>query len=386
VGEVAAWLFALHPVHVESAAWIAGHKDTLALLCVAGALVLYAREGRARHAVAPLLGIAHLCKAVSVVGFVLLLAHDFLVRRRPDWRVILPSALLAGGAIALHTAVGEAVGMQDPARGLAAMGGIWLRYLGMTAWPPLLSIVHDAPAPALWGHGIVLLLGVLAATLARRGRLPLFAWIWFVIPLLPVSGLFFSLQNMLADRYLLLSLLAPCLLVAALPVPRVGAAVVVLLLGIATAGRASLFTADLPLWADATSKTRTNPVAPFKLGASYEEAGQLEEAGRAYREALRRDPRGETGRAATNNLANLHARQGDLAQAEAIFRTARRTWPDDPKLWGNLAEVVARQGRLDEARAIFEDLLTRHPDYEAGRKNFQAWFGDGASGQPSPNP
>jgi len=375
VGEAAAWLFALHPAHAESAAWIAGHKDTLALVFVAGALISYARGGRAALAAVPLLAIAHLCKAVSVVGVMLFLAHDGLVRRRPDWRALVPSAVLALGAVVLHATVGSVVGMQGEARGLAAVGGIWPRYLVMVGWPPWLSILHDVPPPALWGHALVLALGGMAAALWRRTRLPLFAWVWFVVPLLPVSGIFFSLQNVLADRYLLFSLLAPCLLVAALPIPRVGATVLALVLGITTANRATLFAADVPLWEDAARKTRKSPVAPFKLGTSYEAAGRPEDALRSYREAVRRDPRGETGRSATNNLANLHARRGNLAEAESTYRAARRTWPDDPKLLGNLAEVVARQGRLDEARRLFNELLRRFPDYEPGRRNYEVWFG-----------
>ena len=45
-----------------------------------------------------------------------------------------------------------------------------------------------------------------------------------------------------------------------------------------------------------------------------------------------------------------------------------------PSILGNLAEVVARQGRRDEARTLFEDLLRRFPAYEAGRKNYQAFY------------
>jgi tetratricopeptide (TPR) repeat protein len=377
VGEAAAWLFALHPAHAESAAWIAGHKDTLALLFVAASLALYARGGRALHAVVPLLAAAHLCKAVSVVAVALLLAHDWIANRRPDWRVVLPAALLAAAFSVLHAGLGAAVGMQAKARGLAATGGIWPEYLLRTVWPPRLSIAHDLPSPALWGHVAVLCLLAVAIGLAwkRNARLPLFAWIWFVVPLVPVSGLFFALQNATADRYLLLSLLGPLAIVAAMPVRPALLAALVAVFGASTGLRARQFRADLPLWEDAVEKTRRNALAPFKLGTVYEEAGRPDDAARAYLEALRRDPRGEHGRASANNLAKLLAGRGDLAGAERTYRAARVTWPGDPKLLGNLAEVVARQGRLDEARALFDDLLARFPDYAPGRRNYETWFG-----------
>jgi len=376
-GEAAAWLFALHPAHVESVAWIAGHKDTLALLFVAAALALHARGGRATCWVAPLLGVAHLCKAVSVVGVALLLAHDCLARRRPDWRVYVPAVLLAAGASWLHASVGATVGMQSGRASLAAVGGIWPAYFALVAWPPRLSIVHDLPSPALWGHVVILVLGALAVALARfrKSRLPLFAWIWFVLPLLPVSGLFYSLQNATADRYLLLSVLGPLVLVAAIPARPALLFSLALVLGACSAMRAWQFRADLPLWEDAVAKTRTNAVAPFKLGTCFENTGRPLDAAKAYREALRRDPRGERGRAAANNLAALQAKLGDLRGAEATYRAAHHTWPRDPKILGNLAEVIARQGRLDEARALFRDLLARFPDYQAGRRNYEAWFG-----------
>src|SRR5262245_33835197 len=67
VGEVAAWLFALHPVHAESAAWLAGQKDLLALLFVAAALVLYAADRRL-WAVPGLVLAAVLAKSVAVIA------------------------------------------------------------------------------------------------------------------------------------------------------------------------------------------------------------------------------------------------------------------------------------------------------------------------------
>src|SRR5207247_3903146 len=87
VAELAAWLFALHPVHAESVAWLAGQKDLVALVLVAAALLLYAGR-RALWAVPLLMLAAMFGKSVAVAAPLLLPLHDFLVRRRPHPAVV----------------------------------------------------------------------------------------------------------------------------------------------------------------------------------------------------------------------------------------------------------------------------------------------------------
>ncbi|HEY3236320.1 MAG TPA: hypothetical protein VGJ84_16505, partial [Polyangiaceae bacterium] len=134
--QVAAWIFALHPVHAESVAWLAGRKDVLALLFVAAALLIHARQGPSRTWSVPLLiGCACLSKSVTVIAPALLLAQDFWLRRRPEQRVYLGSIGVALAAAALHIAVGSNVGMTTELAGgsrataLITMGPVWLRYL-----------------------------------------------------------------------------------------------------------------------------------------------------------------------------------------------------------------------------------------------------------------
>jgi hypothetical protein len=86
VAEVTAWLFALHPAHVESVAWAAGLKDALSLLFLTLAMRAHAEERRWRAAVvASLTALACLSKGASVVAPLLLLAVDLLARRRIAW-------------------------------------------------------------------------------------------------------------------------------------------------------------------------------------------------------------------------------------------------------------------------------------------------------------
>jgi tetratricopeptide (TPR) repeat protein len=394
LAEAAVWLFALHPVHVESVAWLAGRKDVLALFFVAGALAAYATQSRHRVWSVPLLfSAAILSKAMSISAVCLLPALDLLGGRRPAYRVY-ASSLLCLLWLIVDLYVGRLVGMTTlPAGGsrwaaAATMGPVWLRYLGLLAWPPGLSMVHDVPIRSSWDAWAILGwagLGVWCAAglaLLRRGRsVTLASFILFALPLAPVSQVLFPLENLMADRYLYLSALGPCLAVSAAlgSLGRAGRPTAVLLaasVAAATCGRSALFADSVRLFRDATAKTETSGIAPYQLGQAYEERGDDAQAIRAYEQVLERaPPPAEVARRATNNLTKLWARTGRLDAAEHLLRRSLPWWPDDPKILGNLAEVLARQGRAAEAKRSFDELVKRFPDYQWGRTRHEARFG-----------
>lgn len=381
--EVAVWVFALHPVHVESVAWLSGRKDVLALLFVAAAMAVHAGESRQRlWAVPALLLAAHLSKSMTVVAAGLLVVQDLLARRRPDLRIYAGAGAVAFGALLVHTAVGDLVGMtQAPAGGSTltqalGMAPVLCRYVGSLFFPPALSLVHDVPVVTRPGPSTLLALGLVSCWGAagahlwlRRGRpLWLGAFLAFFVPLLPVSQLAFPLQNQMADRYLFLSLLGPALLFGALfdsvRSPSFTLAPLVLFaLGLGTAERSSVFASSERAFADATAKTRLSPTAPYQLASALEERRDIPGALRLYELALARS-RGsdEVGRRATNNLAKLRVETGDLDGAEAVLTAGLRRWPDDPKIYANLVRVLSRQGRTSEARALFDELVRRFPE------------------------
>jgi len=398
VAEGAAWLFALHPVHAESVAWLAGQKDLVALLLVAAALLVYAGERR-QWAVPLLLLAAMFGKAVAVTAPLLLPLHDFLVRRRPRWPVIAGSLAAAGLALAVHVRVGRIVGMMADWPGgsrLAAvttMGPVWLRYLFESFVPVGLSIHHDVPGrgagdPLAWlAYGGLAVLAVAAAWAARRGqRLPLYALGWFVVPLLPTSQVLAPLQNLMADRYLLLAVLGPCLVVAALarrgpPVLIVG---LVLVAAALTFTRAQAFAGSVALWQDATARSPRWAQGWFQLGMAH---GDRDPA--ATEAALRRarevEPDSEAARRAANNLGALLAGQQRLPEAQAVLRDNVARFPGDARALNNLAEITARLGDEAEARRLFERLRARFPEYLPGLRNYQKRYGP-RSPAPAGNP
>ncbi len=391
MAEVATLWFALHPVHVESVAWLAGRKDVLAMAAIALALSSHARarESRARWLVPLFVLIALLSKSMSVVALPLLFAQDLLRKRRFDPWIYGPTTLITVAAFLLHRHVGSVVGMTDPILGgshlvaMMTMGAVWPRYVASLLWPPLLSIVQDVPILRHWelasvmGWGLLVAWGLAGLALWRRGRpLVLAAAIWFLCGLLPVSQVLVTLQNHMADRYLLFAMMGPGLLLAGWFAqfehyrPWIAAGLTVALAW-TTSVRADLFADSEAVFADATRKTQLSPTAPFMLARALEDKGEDSRAEAAYREVLRRvrpEELTEPGRRSTNNLARLLARRGALGEAEAVLRRGRQLWPEDPKILGNLAQVLARMGRVDEAKVLFDELARQHPDYEYGRR------------------
>lgn len=402
LAEAAALLFALHPVHAESVAWIAGRKDVLALFFVAAALWTYAGAWRGRALLVPLLVLAAcLSKAIALVTPVLLLMHDGWARRRPAWAALAGAAVAAGFAAAIHGRVGAVVGMIAAWPGgsrlatAATMGPVWIRYLGHSFWPVALSVAYDLgyDVPVRGAASLVgwASYGLLAAFLTsaiiwwRRtgGRLPLLALGLFGVALLPTSQVVAPLQNVMADRYLVLAVLGPCLMVAAVLAglrvstrARLGAvfACAALFAGL-TADRALAFADSVRLWSDTTAKSQA-PRAAYQLGLALNERGDLPGAASALRLAIgRAEPNDDIGRAARNNLASVLAAQGNLAHAEVVLRENVRLFPRDPKALNNLAEITARRGDHESARRLFEDLVNRFPHYRPGRQNLEKRYG-----------
>ncbi len=397
--ELALLVFALHPLHVESVAWLAGRKDTLALLFVSAALFAYAGRSRWRALWVPvLLLLAHFSKAQSISVLGLLVAQDLLAKRKLEWRTYAGAVAVAVAAALIHVHVGRLVGMTTPLAGgsrlnaLLTFGDVLGRYLGHLVWPTRLSVVYDVPTQtqltfsAAVGFGLLLTLLGCGLLLWRHGRspLPLTAWLWVVVPLVPVSQVLFPLQNRMADRYLIFSvmglgLLATCAVArAAIFAPRVTPVVVVGLLvalGAATFERSRLFGDSALLFADATERTELSTTAPYLLGNTLEGRHDVVGAESAYREVLRRSVSGdESARRATNNLARLYARQGRNDDAHAVLTRGRELFPHDPKVLYNLATITARRGDEPTAKQLFAELQRRFPAYRPGQRSPEDFY------------
>ncbi len=393
--DVLVGVFALHPIHAESVAWIVGRKDVLGLLFFAAGLYLQAGNSKNRILWVPLLtACAQLSKVLFVVSVALFVAQDLLRGRR--FRAQLP-LYLATAAVSLliivaQTAIARDVGMAvEPPGGsrltaIMTMGPAWLDVLQALVWPPSLSIVREVPtlthftASSIAGIASVFLSLGACLWLWLKRSLPVFlvAWIWIFAPLTLVSQVLVPLQNRMADRYLLLSVMGAALVFWwALHLLRRGKAVILsitllALLWVGSIYRGILFSDSTLVFEDATGKTNATSIAPYQLGQAKEAKLDVAGAIAAYELAIARNGQGhdESARRSVNNAARLLAKQGKLPKAEEYLRYGRRQWPDDPKILANLVKVVARNtARQNEARALHRELMTRFPDYASRKKS-----------------
>jgi len=371
--ELCVALFALHPVHVESVAWIAGRKDVLALVFTMAMLWAWCKEeGRALGWAIAFFACAMLSKSMSVFALVLVPVFDLVAERRLAWRAMLLMLIPVVVIMPLHFKVASLMhagpGFPGGTRlsAAATMGPVFWRYIECCFNPTALSAVHDVSTRltfnfvgiAAWVTAIVAGLAALRSWWRDDEPAWLAAWLTFFVPLFPVSQLLLPTQVRMADRFLWLSVLSLSWLLALLmrKVERVGSLgglFLLVLFGAGTVWRSGLFGDSISLFSDATRKTQLSTTAPFLLGYAWEQRKSDAAARAAYSEVLRRGSLDENTRAATNSLARLEVRRGALAQAETILRKGIVHYPEDGKMRDSLIKVLFREGKVDEARHLF---------------------------------
>ena len=394
----AAALLALHPLHVESVAWVVERKDLLAaggaLACMLAYLEWTRRGGVGLYLAA--LGAAAfgmLAKPSVVTLPLLLLLLDHWPLARLDQsaqlrrRLVekLPFAALAAVTAVITLAVQRGamqtgLGLSLPERlGNAALS--MLVYLDKTAWPTQLAVQVPHPylpgtggvAPAAWVVGACALglLAVTACSLRPATPAPVrVGWLWFCVALLPMSGVVQVGSQGLADRYTYLPHVGLGIALAwggrallrrlRVPAPLETAAALGLALAWALAahGQAATWRSSVTLFEQAVAVHPQNPASQLDLGRAYELAGRSADAERAYRSALAASPRYP---AAHFNLANLLRARGELATAETHARAAVALAPEDARALGNLAGLLLLQRKTAEAVLVYERLLVLRP-------------------------
>jgi protein O-mannosyl-transferase len=406
---VAAGLWAVHPVNTEAVCWVTARKDTLmAPLMLGAALVWLAATGRARWAgTAALALLAMLAKpAAVIVPLLLLLVSWWRAEAAPAagavprarWRpelAFLGALLAVAAAIAAVTvrlAQGGEMGKPLPVSPLQrladAVTGVG-RYLERLVWPHGLAVRYpDADLRVAPVVAVVLGVAVLAVTVAlvrwrRRAPLAAFGWLWFLVCLLPSSGLVQGGQLPMGDRYVYLGAIGLWLAgadalvratagrTAARRAALAVAAALTVLAAVAATRQAANWRDAPALWNHALAVTRDNDVAHQNLAVMLDAQGRPQEALAHLDAAIRIRPHSET----HFNAGNITASLGRPAEAEAHYRAALKLNPYLYEASLNLGSLLGMQGRYAEAREVLLAAAAKQPNLASIQYNLAvvAW-------------
>ena len=396
-------LFAIHPLHVESVAWVAERKDVMSGLFFVLTLAAYlGYVGRPFSVLRYLLVVlcftlGLLSKPMLVTLPLVLLLLDYWPLGRWNrlgpvpWRVLVekvPLLLLAAAScVATVTAQTSAMTTLEklPFADRAANALLsYVAYLGQSLCPTSLAVFYPHPKDALswWiaGGSLLLLVSVSIVVAMWRQSRPylLVGWLWYLGMLVPVIGLVQVGSQARADRYMYLPLVGPSLALAWATMELAGNSLVrrwlcgtawllvlVSLTGLAWQ-QASTWRDSESLWTHTLSVTTRNAPAHNNLAVALAGRGQVDSAIAHYQKALEIKPDHAP---AHNNLALLLAGRGQIDSAMVHYQEALEIKPDYAEAHNNLAAALAGRGQVDSAITHYQKALEIKPNYAEAHYN-----------------
>jgi tetratricopeptide (TPR) repeat protein len=394
-----ALIFAIHPLHVESVAWVAERKDVLSgvfFMLTLGAYVRYVRSPSwKKYALVVIffaLGLMSKPMLVTLPLLLLLLDYWPLGRwgsKQKLWNLIVEKAplfaLVVLSCVITVLAQGEAVQSFErfsfPLRLGNALVSVCV-YVGQMFWPAHLSIFYSYPADG-WGVGVVtgaagVVVFISGLALAQRLRWPwlVVGWGWFLLMLMPVIGLVQVGSQSHADRYTYLPQIGLVLAVAWTMGNRAAsylrgrrwlgfmAGAVVLGLSFVARNQVAVWKNSLSLWNQALACDPDNAVAHNNLGVLCGQVGQWEEAIAHYRIAVRSNPQYVN---PENNLGTVLFRAGRVEEAIFHYRKALEINPYYAVAHSSLSNALLSQGQENEALVEAQKAIDLQPNYPEGR-------------------
>jgi tetratricopeptide (TPR) repeat protein len=388
---VAALLFALHPLRVESVVWVIERKDVLSGLLLFAATLCYLRRQVGRSWLLFVLSL--LAKGVGVTFPLVLLVLDIYPlnrlgswrswgekKLRPLWVEKALFALPAAGALGIGLYGQRVYSSMDS---LASFG--WIErlaqcfyglayYVRATLWPFGLLPVHERPmpfialsAPFVLSALAVICFGVWLWVQRRRYPAVVAAAGVYTIVLLPVLGLVGFGGALVADRYSYLAC-APWAIIFAVGLNRLGprvrplTVIVLVALCLLNWRYAGAWRNSTSLWEYTLRADGQHATAHINLGALAQRAGDFAVARGHYGAALSARP---NMRAALSAMADLRMTQRRPAEAEALYRKALRVSPKDGGLHHGLARALEQLGRRDEAQQHYQQAYRRETQFVA---------------------
>jgi tetratricopeptide (TPR) repeat protein len=398
---IVAAIFAVHPLRVESVAWVAERKDVLGglfFVLTLWAYVLYAKQkfGWFRYlALVFIFAIGLLAKPTLVtLPFVFLLLDYWPLGRLQSgtWRRLIVEKVPLFGLVVIACvltikAEGETITMPGKLPLVLQLQNVlvsYATYIIQTIWPTGFAPFYPYPVHGLpvWqvAGALALLAGITIGVFVCRDRQPflLVGWLWYVGMLVPMSGLFQVGAFAHADRFTYLPQIGLCVMFAFAAAKwamawqhrrqlLAGAALaLVISLAVCSWRQTFIWRDSETLWRHTLTVTKANAFAHNNLGAALAAGGRTLDAVKEFDLSLEINPDS----AETHfNLAASLAAQNQTDVAIQSYHRALELKPRYPEAENNLGILLAETGRNDEAISLLQRAVAEKPDYAEAENN-----------------
>ena len=387
-------IFAIHPLHVESVAWIAERKDVLSGVFFMLTLLAYFRytgkPGVGRYlTMSFLFACGLMSKPMLVTLPIVLLLLDYWPLER--FGKLSAKKLVAEKILLLVLSIGSAVAtliVQSGGVGLVPLEVLplswritnalaaYLVYIWQMIWPADLALIYSHPGKLpIWqvAGAAAVLIAVTLGVFALRKRSPylVVGWLWYLVMLVPVLGLIQVGGQAHADRYTYLPQIG--LYIAATwgvvdlarfwryhgAILGAAAAIIISALALRAAAQVWYWHDSERLWRHSLAVTTQNDMAHLSLGQLFLDQKRLDDAIAELQTVVARHPNDVDARL---RLAGAFSEKKDrMNDAIAEYEAAAKIGAPDPDVETTLANLLLEQGRMEEAIRYYRDVVRLQP-------------------------
>jgi len=385
-------LFALHPLHVESVAWIAERKDVLSALfwmLTLGAYARYVERPEPARYVWTLaafdLGLMAKPMLVTLPLVLILLdywpfARGFRIKEKLPF--LFMSVAVSVVTYTAHVEAKAVVGLATIPLGLRVENVLvsFAAYIAKMFWPSGLAVFYPYPKGSLGGPAALAAIGLIAVTVAaiwtaRKWPFLIVGWLWYLVTLVPVIGLIQAGQQARADRYMYIPMIGLSImltwggaeLLRAWPQTQIVLAILACAAcGIVTVMQVGYWEDGAKLFQRAADVTGDNYVARFNLAHELRERGDVAGATRQLEEAIRIQP--DSG-IAHDELGELLGKQGRLDEALVQLRQAEVSLPDDAAIHYRIGILLGTAGHPEQSADELSQAIRLDPGNADAHRN-----------------